>query len=79
MQSFVDDVLSAWHKSSWSIAGPPDYTDFMHSYWDRRLAFCRRTPAYDYLVKCWQDREDPEPHRLANAVCPWRVSNRSWK
>ena len=79
MDSFVNDVLSAWYGDSWNVAGPPDYFDFIDRHWNSQLLFCRRAPAYDYLVKCWQEGEEPDARLLGNAVCPWRTSPRSWK
>ena len=76
----MNDVLSAWEDSaSFIAAGPPEFTDLIHTHWNNKLIYCRRASAYDYLVKCWRDREAPDPHRLAYAVCPWKASRRSWK
>ena len=80
VEKFVNDVLTAWHESSSAaVTGPPDYTDLIVRHWNKWLIRCRRAPAYDYLVKCWQEREDPDPRLLGNAVCPWRTYTRSWK
>ena len=80
VESFVDDVLSAWHEPCWSEEyGPLHFSDFKRRHWNSRLVLCRRASAHDYLVKCWQDKEEPDARILGNVVCPWRVSHRSWK